>query len=105
MSFEEKLPKPFKSPLFPLGNTSVPGIFGQFPNSVGTFKANRCVFDAQGFDAIQVETYGSTRPANESGAGDLILTFDLSRSSSLYQTGLNEVRVNAIFGLNLIRAF
>ena len=75
------------------------------PNSGGTFRANRCVFDAQGFDAIQVETYGSTRPSSESGAGDLLLTIDLSRSCSLYQTGLNEVRVNALFGLNLIRAF
>lgn len=33
------------------------------------------------------------------------VNFDLSRSSSLYQNGLNEVRVNALFGLNLIRAF
>ena len=75
------------------------------PNSGGTFRANRCVFDAQGFDAIQVETYGSTRPSSESGAGDLLLTIDLSRSCSLYQTGLNEVRVNALFGLSLIRAY
>lgn len=30
---------------------------------------------------------------------------DLSRNNSLYQDGLNEVRVNALFGLSLIRAF
>ena len=30
---------------------------------------------------------------------------DLSRSNSLYQDGLSEVRVNALFGLNLIKAF
>ena len=30
---------------------------------------------------------------------------DASRSSSLYQDDLTEVRVNAVFGLNLIRAF
>lgn len=30
---------------------------------------------------------------------------DASRSSSLYQNDLTEVRVNALFGLNLIRAF
>ena len=30
---------------------------------------------------------------------------DLSRSNSLYQDGLNEVRVNALFGLHLIRAY
>ncbi len=34
-----------------------------------------------------------------------VVNFDLSRSSSLYQNGLNEVRVNALFGMNLIRAF
>lgn len=28
-----------------------------------------------------------------------------SNSSSIYQGGITEVRVNAIFGLNLIRAF
>ena len=30
---------------------------------------------------------------------------DASRVSSLYQNDLSEVRVNALFGLNLIRAF
>ena len=30
---------------------------------------------------------------------------DASRVSSLYQNDLTEVRVNALFGLNLIRAF
>mgnify|MGYP000323343641 CR=1 FL=1 len=34
-----------------------------------------------------------------------VVDFDLSRSSSLYQNGLTEVRVRALFGLNLIRAF
>ena len=29
VSFDEKLPEPFKSPLVPLGNDSVPGIFGR----------------------------------------------------------------------------
>ena len=33
------------------------------------------------------------------------LNFDASRVSSLYQKDLFEVRVNAIYGLNLIRAF
>lgn len=31
--------------------------------------------------------------------------FDASRSSSLYQDNLNEIRVNALFGLSLIRAY
>jgi hypothetical protein len=30
---------------------------------------------------------------------------DLSRSNSLYQDGLNEVRVNGLFGLFLIRSY
>ena len=32
-------------------------------------------------------------------------SLDASRVSSLYQNGLTEVRVNALFGMNLIRAF
>lgn len=31
--------------------------------------------------------------------------FKASRSSSLYQDGLTEVRVNALYGLQLIKAF
>lgn len=34
-----------------------------------------------------------------------VVNFDLSRSSSLYQNGLNEVRVNGLVGLMLIRGF
>lgn len=30
---------------------------------------------------------------------------DLSRSNSIYQDGLTEVRVNALYGLHLIRAY
>lgn len=30
---------------------------------------------------------------------------DASRSSSLYQDNLTEIKVNALFGLNLIKAF
>ena len=44
-------------------------------------------------------------PAFSEGAGDILLTFNLNRSSPLYQNGLTEVRVNALYGLNLIRAF
>ena len=33
------------------------------------------------------------------------ISFDASKSSSLYQNNLSEVRVNALFGLNLIKAF
>ena len=34
-----------------------------------------------------------------------VVNFDLSRSSSLYQNGLPEIRVNALLGTYLIRAF
>ena len=34
-----------------------------------------------------------------------IMNIDASRNSALYQNDLAEVRVNALFGLNLIRAF
>lgn len=34
-----------------------------------------------------------------------VVNFDLSRSSSLYKSNLNEVRVNALYGLSLIRAY
>ena len=33
------------------------------------------------------------------------ITLDASRVSSLYQNDLTEIRVNALFGLNLIRAY
>ena len=31
--------------------------------------------------------------------------FDASKSSSIYQSGITEVRVNALYGLSLIRAY
>lgn len=39
------------------------------------------------------------------GYGAYEKTFDASRTSSLYQNGLTEIRVNALYGLNLIKAF
>lgn len=50
-------------------------------------------------------TSGGSQNSLRSGAGDLNLDFDASCSNSLYQNDLNEIRVNALFGLNLIRAF
>ncbi|MFQ9392564.1 MAG: hypothetical protein ACLR2C_11030, partial [Parasutterella excrementihominis] len=44
----------------------------------------------------------------QSGTGTAIektSDFDASRVSSLYQNDLTEIRVNALFGLNLIRAY
>lgn len=34
-----------------------------------------------------------------------VLSFEASRTSSLYKNGLTEIRVNALFGLNLIRSY
>ena len=42
------------------------------------------------------------RESNAKGASFII---DASRISSIYQNNLSEVQVNALFGLNLIRAF
>ena len=50
-------------------------------------------------------TSGGSQNALRVGAGDLNLDFDASCSNSLYQNDLNEIRVNALFGLNLIKAF
>ena len=35
----------------------------------------------------------------------LVSRFNASYASALYQDGLSEIRVNALFGLNLIRAY
>lgn len=58
--------------------------------------------------AIEIKTEGVTQSAPYTGhplAGDMRLLLDASKSSSLYQNDLSEVRVNGLFGLNLIRAF
>lgn len=41
----------------------------------------------------------------ESSGGSGQMGFDASRICSLYQTGMNEVRVNGLFGMMLIRGF
>ena len=46
------------------------------------------------------------RGAAENGSSAYVnFSLNASESSSLYQNDLNEIRVNAMFGLNLIRAF
>ena len=62
------------------------------------------IFDKQGAFKNSY-TSGGAQNAGVSGAGDLNLDFDASCSNSLYQNDLNEIRVNALFGLNLIKAF
>ena len=54
------------------------------------------------FPHQEVKTLTEYKTENQIPADPAI---DLSRSNSLYQDGLNEVRVNALYGLNLIRAF
>ncbi len=54
------------------------------------------------FPQQEVKTVTEYKTENQIPADPAI---DLSRSNSLYQDGLNEVRVNALYGLNLIRAF
>ena len=44
-------------------------------------------------------------PAETNGEQDSIAFLDASRISSLYQNDLSEVRVKALCGLNLIKAF
>ena len=65
------------------------GLFG--PNSDGPFLVT------EGTNSIDVST--TTGTANNTAS------FDASRVSSLYKNGLTEVNVNALYGLNLIRAF
>lgn len=43
---------------------------------------------------------------NEDISGNYkVISFEASRTSSLYKNGLTEIRVNALFGLNLIRSY
>ena len=44
-------------------------------------------------------------PSETNGEQDSVGFLDASRSSGLYQSGLTEVRVNALYGLHLIRAY
>lgn len=54
------------------------------------------------FPHQEVKTLTEYKTDNQIPADPAI---DLSKCNSLYQNNLNEVRVNAVFGLNLIRAF
>lgn len=84
-----------------LSNPNSPGTFacqrgatGDFP-STGSFKTKSPSETPKGY---------GWQNDGKSHFGALI-EFDPSTVSSLYQNGLNEVRVNALFGLNLIKAF
>lgn len=87
----------------------LPFIFGQFPNIKGGF-ALRPVSDFGYLSGSFTQTNGSKKTAdcalNEASQSYFKqISLDASKSSSLYQNNLSEIRVNALFGLNLIRAF
>ena len=71
------------------GSQASLGIFGA--NSNGAFGAS------EGNNVLNATT--------KTGAGQSSVTFYANRCSSLYKEDLNEVRVNALYGLNLIKAF
>ena len=76
-----------------------PNILGEWPNVYATQKstAGGCAFFR-----YNDSNSGETLSERESSAH---LGFDASRVSSLYQNSLYDVRVNALFGLLLIRAY
>lgn len=59
--------------------------------------ANQGVLELQRVNALTLQQTAG-------GFGGGTLSIDASKTSSLYKA-INEVRVNALFGLNLIRAF
>lgn len=71
------------------GSQASLGIFGA--NSDGAFSAS------EGNNVLNVTT--------KAGEGQSSMTFYANRCSSLYQDGLTEVRVNALYGLHLVRAY
>ena len=77
----------------------LPNILGEWPNVYATQKstAGGCAFFR-----YNDSNSGETLSERESSAH---LGFDASRVSSLYQNSLYDVRVNALFGLLLIRAY
>lgn len=66
---------------------------------------NGPVIESSGSLRLQNGGSSQSAPHTTSGSGDLVLSVNASRSSSLYQENLNEVRVNALFGMSLIRAY
>lgn len=76
------------------------------PNMKGYVNINEAYFTSGSGSLVELECYNTSRTGNLQGADNRnLLAFDPSRVSALYQDNLNEVRVNALFGLNLIRAF
>lgn len=75
------------------GRPNIRGTTQTFASADGSFRLNQTTF------SHVLETDSTVNPAVSQ------ITFDPSFVSSLYVNGLTEVRVNALFGLNLIKAF
>ena len=75
------------------GRPNIVGNFIAFSSGVGSFYETS-------------ENKGNTMPSTspDTPRHNRII-FDASRSSALYKNDLAEIRVNALFGLNLIKAF
>lgn len=98
------------------GTTSVSEV-GQYiaaglPNIYGTFQVDNigsqrmCLTNMSGALYSGAPYPRSVFPPTETnGEQDSVGFLDASRVSSLYQNSITEIRVNALFGLNLIRAF
>ena len=68
-----------------------------------TSVANGILTKSKAFSKSKLD--GGAQGEIRAGAGDAYIEFDASDANSLYQNDLNEIRVNALFGLNLIKAF
>lgn len=87
----------------------LPTIFGQFPNSTSIhnlYYYNDGPEIQGGAAIVRHSNYTAFDPKTTTTKASFgVVNFDLSRSSSLYKSNLNEVRVNALFGMSLIRAY
>ena len=86
-----------------------PGIFGDYPNISGVLRGRQAslgIFGANSDGAFSASEGNNVLNATtKTGAGQSSMTFYANRCSSLYKDNLNEVQVNALYGLNLIKAF
>ena len=72
----------------------------------GYININEAYFTSGSGSLVKLEGYYTSLSGNLQGADNRnLLEFDPSKVSALYKDNLNEVRVNAIYGLNLVRAF
>ena len=72
----------------------------------GYININEAYFSSGSGSLVELEGYYTSRSGNLQEADNRnLLEFDPSKVSALYKDNLNEVRVNAIYGLNLVRAF